>query len=67
MIAEPKAYAQVAKIARATLDGAVPAITDGATYYHTTAVKPRWSRVFTRTAKIGVHLFYRDGVQTASN
>ena len=67
VIAEPKAYAQVAKIARATLDGAVPAITDGATYYHTTAVKPRWSRVFTRTAKIGVHLFYRDGVQTASN
>nr|WP_254655289.1 cell wall hydrolase [Roseobacter sp. GAI101] len=67
VIAEPKAFAQVAKIARATLDGAVPSITDGATYYHTTAVKPRWSRVFTRTAKIGVHLFYRDGVQTASN
>ncbi len=67
VIAEPAAYAQVAKIARATLDGTVPALTDGATYYHTTSVKPRWSRSFTRTAQIGVHLFYRDGVQTASN
>ena len=67
VIAEPRAYDQVGKIARAVLDGKVPALTDGATYYHTTAVKPRWSRVFTRTAQIGVHLFYRDGVRTASN
>jgi spore germination cell wall hydrolase CwlJ-like protein len=67
VIAEPRAYDEVSKIARAVLDGKVPALTDGATYYHTTAVSPRWSRVFTRTAKIGVHLFYRDGVQTASN
>jgi spore germination cell wall hydrolase CwlJ-like protein len=67
VIAEPRAYTQVGKIARAVLDGKVPTLTDGATYYHTTAVKPRWSRVFTRTAHIGVHLFYRDGVRTASN
>ncbi len=67
VIGEPRAYDGVAKIARAVLDGKAPRLTDGATYYHTTAVKPRWSRVFTRTAKIGVHLFYRDGVQTASN
>lgn len=67
VIAERDAYEQVAKIARATLDGKVPQLTDGATYYHTTSVSPRWSRVFTRTAQIGVHLFYRDGVLTASN
>ncbi|MCX8224818.1 MAG: cell wall hydrolase [Sulfitobacter sp.] len=67
VIAEPRAYTQVGKIARAVLDGKVPTLTDGATYYHTTAVKPRWSSVFTRTAQIGVHLFYRDGVRTASN
>lgn len=67
VIAEPRAYEEVGKIARAVLDGKVPDLTDGATYYHTTAVSPRWSRVFTRTAKIGVHLFYRDGVRTASN
>ncbi|GHA21201.1 hypothetical protein GCM10007989_15520 [Devosia pacifica] len=27
-------------------------------YYHTTAVKPSWSRVFTRVAQIGSHIFY---------
>ena len=67
VISEPRAYTQVGKIARAVLDGKAPTLTDGATYYHTTAVKPRWSRVFTRTTQIGVHLFYRDGVRTASN
>mgnify|MGYP003657427769 CR=1 FL=1 len=67
VISEPRAYAQVGKIARAVLDGKDPSLTKGATYYHTKAVSPRWSRVFTRTAQIGVHLFYRDGVQTASN
>ena len=67
VIAEPRAYTQVGKVARAVLDGKAPSLTGGATYYHTTAVSPRWSRVFTRTTKIGVHMFYRDGVQTASN
>lgn len=67
VISEPAAFAQVGKVARAMLDGRVPALTKGATHYHTTAVNPRWSRVFTRTAQIGVHMFYRDGVRTASN
>ena len=67
VIAEPKAFARVGKVARMTLDGRVAALTDGATLYHTTAVRPRWSRVYTRTAKIGVHLFYRHTWRTASN
>ncbi|KZX94576.1 MULTISPECIES: cell wall hydrolase [unclassified Sulfitobacter] len=67
VIAEPRAFARVGKVARAVLDGKAPRITDGATHYHTTAVSPNWSKVFTRTAKIGVHLFYREGVRTASN
>ncbi len=66
-IGEPQAFARVAKVARASLDGMAPPLTGGATYYHTTAVKPRWSKAFTRTAQIGVHLFYRAGVRTASN
>jgi hypothetical protein len=60
VISERKAYERVAKVARAAIDGEATSLTDGATYYHTTAVRPRWSRVFTRTASIGVHLFYRD-------
>lgn len=60
VIREPRAFERVAKVARLILDGVNPKLTQGATYYHTTAVKPRWSRKFTKTARIGVHLFYRD-------
>lgn len=67
VIAEPAAFARVGKVARLMLDGAVPALTDGATHYHTNAVNPRWSRVYTKTASIGVHQFYRHTWQTASN
>lgn len=58
-IHEPAAYQNVGKIARALLDGAPRNLTMGATYYHTKAVSPRWSKTFTRTTSIGVHYFYR--------
>ncbi|KIN66832.1 Cell wall hydrolase, SleB [Sulfitobacter donghicola DSW-25 = KCTC 12864 = JCM 14565] len=61
VVSEHAAYAQVSKVARATIDGKSPDITKGATFYHTTAVSPSWSRKFTRTARFGVHLFYRRG------
>lgn len=67
VIAEPRAFTRVGKVARAMIDGRAPALTDGATHYHTTAVKPRWARVYTRTARIGVHLFYRHTWRSASN
>lgn len=67
VIAEPRAFARVAKVARATIDGKAPKLTDGATHYHTTAVRPNWARVYTRTARIGVHLFYRHTWKSASN
>lgn len=67
VIAEPRAFARVGKVARLILDGKAPKLTGGATHYHTTAVRPRWSKVYTRTARIGVHLFYRHTWRTASN
>ena len=67
VIAEPRAYDRVAKIARIMLDGARRPLTEGATYYHTKAVAPRWSRQFARTATIGVHHFYTPGRRVASN
>jgi spore germination cell wall hydrolase CwlJ-like protein len=67
VIAEKAAYEQVAKVARAVIDGAVKDLTNGATHYHTTRVRPSWSKVYTQTAKIGVHLFYRHNYRTASN
>jgi spore germination cell wall hydrolase CwlJ-like protein len=66
-ISEPTAYARVSKVARAVIDGKPPKLTKGATHYHTTAVNPSWARVYTKTARIGVHIFYRHNVRSASN
>lgn len=57
---ENAAHRRVGKIARILLDGAPRNLVHGATYYHTNAVSPSWSRVFTRTTTIGVHYFYRN-------
>lgn len=65
VIAEHRAFERVSKVARAILDGARVNLTDGATHYHTVNVRPSWSRVYTKTAAIGVHLFYRDNYRTA--
>ena len=56
---ETRARDLVGKVASIMLGGAPRALTGGATHYHTKAVKPRWSRVFPRTATIGFHHFYR--------
>ncbi|MCR8550697.1 cell wall hydrolase [Salipiger sp. P9] len=66
-INEPAAWDRVAKVAKAMLAGAPRALTNGATYYHTHAVRPSWSRKFTRTASIGDHFFYRPGYRVSSN
>lgn len=66
-IREPEAWDRSAKIARAMLDGADRSLTGGATYFHTPAVRPGWSRRFEKTARIGQHLFYRAPVRTAMN
>ncbi len=67
VIREPRAFERVSKVARLALDGVVPKLTEGATHYHTTAVSPRWARVYTKTAAIGDHIFYRHTWRTASN
>ncbi len=59
VFSEGNAYIQVGKVARIMLDGKVRNLTKGATFYHTGAVSPRWSRKFQRTAKVGSHYFYR--------
>jgi spore germination cell wall hydrolase CwlJ-like protein len=59
VMSEARARELVGKVARVMLDGAPRVLTDGATHYHTKSVKPRWARVFPRTATIGYHHFYR--------
>lgn len=56
---ERDAYERIGKISWVMLQGKPRILTGKATYYHTTAVSPSWARKFTRTARIGVHMFYR--------
>ena len=60
IITEKATYARLRKIAKLMLSDMPKNLTKGATHYHTTAVSPNWSRVFPRTATIGVHHFYRE-------
>lgn len=67
-IRNKSAYLRAREIARTVPRGAPRELTGGATYFHTPAVSPSWSRRFQRTVQIGQHIFYRPGGQrVASN
>ncbi|MBJ3762173.1 cell wall hydrolase [Maribius pontilimi] len=61
VVRDAASYRDVGKIAKLMLDGAPRALTDGAEFYHTKAVNPRWAKVFDRTTTIGAHHFYAQG------
>lgn len=67
VIAEPRAFEQVGKIAHLMVEGAPRPLTKGATHYHTRAVSPRWSRIYPRVATIGVHHFYKRPTRVSAN
>lgn len=58
-IRERGAYSRALRVAASALAGRPRTLTDGATYFHTRAVRPSWSQRFVRTAQIGEHIFYR--------
>lgn len=66
-INETRAFERVGKVAYLMAKGAPRELTDGATHYHTKAVRPKWSRKFARTTTIGVHHFYRMPTRVSSN
>ena len=47
-------YARIVLSGRIVLD-----VTEGATHYHATYVKPSWAKTNTRTTRIESHIFYR--------
>lgn len=61
------AFLRAQDIANEALSGAPRELTGGATYFHTPAVRPAWSRRFQRTVQIGRHIFYRGNQRVASN
>lgn len=67
IIAEPRAFERVGKIADIMVGGAERPLTGGATHYHTKSVNPSWSRSFPRTADIGTHYFYKQPTRLSQN
>ncbi len=67
VIAEPRAFERVGKIADIMVSGAERPLTDGATHYHTRSVSPGWARIFPRTASIGTHYFYKQPTRLSQN
>ncbi len=63
--ADQAAFEQVGKVAWLMLQGRPRALTEGATHYHTTSVRPSWASKLIRTAHIGEHLFYRKKVRVS--
>ncbi|MTW19907.1 cell wall hydrolase [Allochromatium palmeri] len=56
---EQRAWKRSLEISRRVLADEISDPTNGALYYHTDYVSPKWSRHFQRTTRIGRHLFYR--------
>ena len=54
-----KAASRARRISQVMVDGGHRGLTEGALYFHTTAVNPPWANRFTQTTHIGAHLFYR--------
>lgn len=59
-IVEKAAFERALHVAQLAVDGRTGGVSGGATYFHTTKVSPSWSHRFTRTKKIGNHIFYRE-------
>lgn len=55
-------YLESLKIARMALKGVLHDITDGATHFHATHVRPRWANKMTPTTQIGGHIFYNSSI-----
>lgn len=51
-------FASSLRIARRAVIDALPDLTNGATHYHTKAIKPFWAKGHRPCAQIGSHLFY---------
>lgn len=58
-IRETQAYTKALTYAKKVINGTSKDFTNGATYFHTPAVNPSWSRKFRRVYSNGQHYFYK--------
>ncbi|HET7410548.1 MAG TPA: cell wall hydrolase [Paracoccaceae bacterium] len=66
-IGNERVWKRIGKVAWLMLQGRPRTLTDEALYFHSTSVRPSWSRKFLRTAQIGRHVFYRPKVRVSLN
>jgi spore germination cell wall hydrolase CwlJ-like protein len=66
-VTDKDAWRRAGKIAHLMIEGRPRVLTKAATHFHTTAVRPGWSRRLVRTGKFGAHIFYRYPTELASN
>jgi len=63
---EYEAWKKATQIARNILQGKSDDPTNGALFYHTTAVRPNWAKGVKPIGKVANHLFYRTAAQKPS-
>lgn len=54
-----ESWQQALAVADSALGGEIGDPTEGALYFHSTSVKPKWRKKLTKTAAIDNHIFYR--------
>jgi len=62
-IGNRKSFEGLGKVAWVMMQGKPRILTGKATHYHAASVLPRWAKRLVRTARIGVHIFYRPALQ----
>ena len=58
-IYDRNSYERIVKLSWIMIMGSARVLTNGATYYHATAVSPTWAKSMEKTNVIGRHIFYR--------
>ena len=62
-----KSYKRILKLSNMLYGGSARILTDGATFYHSTAVSPSWMTKMKKTSEIGQHIFYKLEKRIAKN
>lgn len=58
--AERVAWEKAGEIARSAFEGTLRTVVGSATHFHTTSVRPSWSKRIQRIVRVGSHIFYRE-------
>jgi hypothetical protein len=66
-VSDLKSYKRILKLSNMLDGGTARILTDGATFYHSSAVSPSWMSKMIKTSEIGGHIFYKREKRIAQN